>query len=57
MSEMGNKAFQWTFSSNLVNPNTNSSNGGANTLGPLAVLGDANICEALMVKKKTKGLV
>ena len=57
MSEMGNKAFQWMFSSNLVNPNTNSSNGGANTLGPLAVLGDANICEALMVKKKTKGLV
>ena len=25
LSEMGNKAFQWTFSSNLVNLNTNSS--------------------------------
>ena len=42
LSEMGSEAFQWTFSSDLVNPDTNSIKLGVNTLGPLALLADAD---------------
>ena len=56
LSEMGSEAFQWTFSSDLVNPDTNSSKLGANTLGPLALLADADVrlqCNG-QFKKKSK---